>query len=155
MTISSTFASALKQRRKALDLTQQELARQVGCAVVTIQRIEQGTLRPSRQIAQRLADSLKIDADERELFVRLGRIGSQADTLESNPQANQPTGTFVRAPLPVPLTPLIGREHERSALRETFADGTVRLITLTGPGGIGKRSITAKPRVARALVHRT
>jgi transcriptional regulator with XRE-family HTH domain len=81
MTISSTFASALKQRRKALDLTQQELARQVGCAVVTIQRIEQGTLRPSRQIAQRLADSLKIDADERELFVRLGRIGSQGDTV--------------------------------------------------------------------------
>src|SRR5689334_10056116 len=118
MMISSTFASALKHRRKALDLTQQELARQVGCAAVTIQRLEQGTLRPSRQITQRLADSLQIAADERELFVRLGRIGSQADTLGSNPQANQPTGTFLRAPLPVPLTPLIGRERERLALRE-------------------------------------
>jgi DNA-binding XRE family transcriptional regulator len=34
----------------------QVLAEQVGCAKVTIQRIEQGTLRPSRQIAARLAD---------------------------------------------------------------------------------------------------
>jgi DNA-binding XRE family transcriptional regulator len=49
----SSFAKALKQRRKACDLTQQELAQHVGCATVTIQRLEQGTLRPSRQIVQR------------------------------------------------------------------------------------------------------
>ena len=38
----ASFAQALKQRRRALDLTQQQLAHQVGCAAVTIQRIEQG-----------------------------------------------------------------------------------------------------------------
>ena len=49
----AAFVQVLKQRRTTLDLTQQELARRVGCALVTIQRIEQGTLRPSRQIALR------------------------------------------------------------------------------------------------------
>ena len=43
----TAFAQALKQRRSALDLTQQALAERVGCARVTIQRIEQGRLRPS------------------------------------------------------------------------------------------------------------
>ena len=51
----TSFAHALKQHRAALDLTQQALAARVGCARITIQRIEQGTLRPSRQIAARLA----------------------------------------------------------------------------------------------------
>lgn len=43
-----TFASWLKQRRKALDLTQADLARLVGCAVVTLQKIEEGRRRPSK-----------------------------------------------------------------------------------------------------------
>jgi len=75
----SSFAQALKQRRKALDLTQQQLAQQVGCATVTIQRIEQGTLRPSRQVAERLAAILAIPAEEREPFVRLARGAPTSD----------------------------------------------------------------------------
>ena len=31
----------LKQRRKVLDLTQEELARKIGCATVTLQKIEE------------------------------------------------------------------------------------------------------------------
>ncbi|HYN88371.1 MAG TPA: helix-turn-helix domain-containing protein, partial [Ardenticatenaceae bacterium] len=145
---ATSFAQALKQRRKAHDLTQQQLAQRVGCAVVTIQRIEQGRLRPSRQTVQRLAAILDIPADECEQFVRLARSVPLPDTPE--PQLDAPT----RAPaagslLPMPLAPLIGRAPELTLLGSMLLRGTVRLLTLTGPGGIGKTGLAIQ--LAHAL----
>jgi len=48
----------IKRRRKALDMTQDELARRVGCSLETIRKIEADARRPSREIAARLADKL-------------------------------------------------------------------------------------------------
>ena len=59
----------LRRRRRALDLTQEQLAQQVGCALETIKKIETDARRPSRQMAERLADVLQVAPDERAAFI--------------------------------------------------------------------------------------
>ena len=46
--------------------------------------------------------------------------------------------TFALHNIPAPTTPLIGREAEVALLYEWLAEDAVRLITITGTGGIGK-----------------
>jgi transcriptional regulator with XRE-family HTH domain len=67
------FTDWLKQRRKALDLTQAELAFKVGCSIYTVQKIEVGGARPSRHLAELLAAALEIAVEDRPAFVQGAR----------------------------------------------------------------------------------
>src|SRR4051812_31521789 len=40
--------------------------------------------------------------------------------------------------LPIPLTSFVGREQEKTALVQLLGQPDVRLVSLTGPGGVGK-----------------
>src|SRR4026209_1443184 len=77
------FEHWLKQRRKELDLTQFDLVARLGCSEDTLQKIEAGARRPSRQIAQLLAECLEIPPEERPAFVRLARATGE-HTLVGN-----------------------------------------------------------------------
>jgi len=67
------FGRWLKEYRNAHGLTRAELARRVGCSPEMIHKIELGQRRPSRQIAELIADAVHIGQDEREAFIELAR----------------------------------------------------------------------------------
>ncbi|HUP19195.1 MAG TPA: BTAD domain-containing putative transcriptional regulator, partial [Gemmatimonadota bacterium] len=68
-----------------------------------------------------------------------------AARLRQSPKAGAAPGP-AEAPrsLPVPATPLVGRERELADVGALLADGEVRLLTLTGPGGVGKTRLAAE-----------
>src|SRR5260370_32126281 len=130
------FGEWLRQRRRALDLTQEELARQVGCSAITLRKLEAEERHPSKQIAERLAAVLNVAPEDRAAFLRFAR----GDPFAAPPHAKGPHGREPnQAPahnLPLQLTSFIGREKEIAEVRQLLS--TARLVTLTGPGGTGK-----------------
>jgi predicted ATPase len=128
----ASFGLWLSRQRRSLDLTQVELAERVGCSVVTIQKIEADTRRPSKP----LAECLGLDDDDRvalAAFAR-GQAASPAPTARITTPAS----------LPLPPNPLLGREQEVAALRRRLGREGVRLLTLTGPGGVGKTHLALR-----------
>ena len=83
MESSSSFGYWIRRHRKALDLTQQALADQVGCSLAAIKKIESDERRPSRQIAERLADILGVSEEQRETFLGVARGMRSMDRLTS------------------------------------------------------------------------
>src|SRR5262245_28243680 len=132
-----SFGGWIKERRQALDLTQEALAQRVGCATSTIKKIEAEVLRPSRQVAERLALQLELAREEYAAFVRLARRRLHANS-PTPPAAAIAAGSRQPSMLPLPLTPLIGRTQELATLRSRLLCTDVRLLTITGPPGIGK-----------------
>ena len=157
-----TFGQWLKRWRRTLDLTQSQLARQVGCAVVTIQKIETDERRPSKEIAARLATVLDVPAAHQAAFLRVARAELGMDHLLEvipRPPLAQPAAIGrppARVPdehrhnLPAPFTSFIGREQEAQAVISLLQRDDVRLLTLTGVGGVGKTRLALE--VARTVL---
>jgi len=87
----NSFGEWVKRRRQVLGLTQDDLARRVGCAKATIRKIEADERRPSVQIAERLADVLALAAHDRAAFLQSARAEVAADRL---PQPAQLPSAF-------------------------------------------------------------
>ena len=62
------------------------------------------------------------------------------DSSHGSELRSQPAGRPSRplSNLPLHATPFVGREQDLVAVRQLLADSTFRLLTLVGPGGIGK-----------------
>lgn len=117
----------LKNLRSSAGLTQEELAERAGVSSRTISDMERGlrsTVYP--HTARQIAAALGLQGDPKRRFEAV-----TSRRISSNPQA------FGGA-LPFPPTPLLGRAAEVAKIVAASNDPGIRLLTLTGPGGIGK-----------------
>jgi predicted ATPase len=98
---------------------------------------------PRPETLRLLADALALDADERALFFTSAQAmpGDSAQSRQGDVSGRSGTSTalpFTIRPLPLPLDTLIGREDNIEAIVSLLESEPVRLVTLTGPGGVGK-----------------
>ncbi len=147
---SYSFGNWLKHRRKARDLTQAELAEQVGCSAAAIRKFEAEERRPSAQIAERLAEIFNIPSTEQPGFLRFARGEPRSAPKETEALPWQSSARSTHSNLPAIVTPLIGREQEIARVREYLLSQNIRLVSLMGPPGIGKTRLSME--VARTLL---
>lgn len=150
---SVTFGAWLKQRRKAQGISPRQFARLVGCSSITLLKIEAGERRPSRQLSELIADNLNIDGDEREQFIVFARLAQPVEISGASSFAARAPWRAAHSRhtnLPAALTSFVGREEEVDAIRRRLLQWATRLLTLTGPPGIGKTRLALE--VASGLV---
>src|SRR5512146_1848012 len=140
-----TFGEWLRQHRDGQGLTRKELAERVGCSVSTLRKIEEGERRPSGQVAELLANCLDVPAEQRSTFLRVARGEWSTDRLhpKTTPFADTDNSAS-RTNLPVFATPLLGRERDVKQVCELLREPQCRLLTLVGPGGIGKTRLATE-----------
>ena len=144
MSGSQTFGTMLRRFRWQARLTQEELAERAGVSVRTIRNLETDRLKAPRLSSVRaLAEGLGLEAEERRRFDLLAGL----DVAAQHAAASTTGGS-----IPVPLSPLVGRDSEASRLVEVVLGRTTRLITLTGLAGIGKTRLALA--VAEAAARR-
>lgn len=152
-----TFGGWLKRRRGGLGLTQKELAQQAGYAHVTLRKVEADELRPSREMAERLAELLQIPPERRMDFVRFARDQAHWDEVGSLHEL--PASPPVETATPPPRFTLFtasaqkdwgdapdvsgfcGRAAELQQLQGWLVNDRCKVAAVLGMGGIGKTAL--------------
>ena len=138
------FGELLGRHRAVSGLTQEELAERAGLSVRGLRYLERGLHRPYQDTVQRLLEVLELSPEDHRLLAEAAR-----------PRAvSALAGDRHGGGLPVPPSPLIGRERDVAAVAHLLRRADVSVVTLTGPGGVGKTrlalAVAAKLRSAFA-----
>ena len=137
MTDTYSFGEWLKQQRKQLRLTQREVATAVFCSTAMIKKIEADERQPSVELAQALAVTLQLSPEQHPIFVEIARGERPLDALAEG-RGSRGAGESFASSLPTSATPFIGRQAELIEITAKLHQPECRLLTLLGPGGMGK-----------------
>ena len=147
----TTRRERLVQRRKALGLTQEDLAGLLGVERSTVVRWELGETEPLPWNRPKLARALHVSADQIPDLLAAGPASPDGpDTASERDDVTQPGGT--RAPavprqLPAAVADFTGRAAELETLTRilddagTGAPGTVVISAIGGTAGVGKTAL--------------
>jgi predicted ATPase/DNA-binding XRE family transcriptional regulator len=136
------LAYVLRRFRLAAGLSQEALAERSGLSARAISDLERGLrTAPRPETVRMLTDALSLTGEQHAELLQAarpdlwqGREDADEQADRDRPLAHRPR---VRA-LPIPPTQLIGRDDAVARIRAMLEEPDVRLITLTGQGGVGK-----------------
>ncbi len=130
------FGVLLRRLRIAAGLSQAALAERAGLSVDGVAALETGRRsRPRAFTVGLIADALGLDAEARALLAARAAGGT------SPARQGLPTQTPATQAPPLLPVPLIGRELALEAVTGLLLRTDVRILTLTGSGGIGKTTL--------------
>jgi predicted ATPase/transcriptional regulator with XRE-family HTH domain len=139
MTEQTSFRRLLKHYRQAAGLSQEALAARAGLSARAISDLERGIYqRPRFDTLQLLLGALALPEPQQALL----RAAAEPEQATGVPEAAPPAPTFPSLPL-APM-PLIGRAAERAHLRQLMRSAEGRLVTITGPSGVGKTRLAVQ-----------
>ncbi|HEX5504771.1 MAG TPA: tetratricopeptide repeat protein, partial [Thermomicrobiales bacterium] len=145
------FGALLRGQRERAGLTQEELAARAGVSAQAVGALERGARRrPHPATVRRLADALGLAGAARAaLLASAAPPGpAPAPPAPAAPSPPELPELPARPDLPAPLTALVGRADDVARVAALLRGGA-RLVTLTGPGGVGKTRLALA--VAAAL----
>jgi predicted ATPase/tetratricopeptide (TPR) repeat protein/DNA-binding XRE family transcriptional regulator len=143
---SMDFGYLLRTARRSAGLTQEMLAESAGISTRAISDLERGINRaPRRDTLDMLAEALELTGEERSQWERARRLQARRTGDSTRIPASGQAGVH----LPAPLTSFVGRENEIERVVDLLQQPDIRLLTVTGPGGVGKTRLSLA--VARQL----
>jgi predicted ATPase/transcriptional regulator with XRE-family HTH domain len=147
----NTFGEQLRQFRLRVGLSQAALAEQANLSIAAVTALERGARNaPYPRTLDALATALELSPQERADLMAAGARGDRPRRADP-PSVVRPVSRISQ--LPIWLTSLVGRAADVDRVRSLLSPSgsAARLLTLLGPGGVGKTRLACTAAAGLSL----